>query len=54
VSAFRPISPKSALRLLDAAQIRADTQRMLVDLAVAGAVKGYARLIERKNRRAAR
>jgi len=27
---------------------------MLVDLAVAGAVKGYARLIERKNRRAAR
>jgi len=32
----------------------ADTQRMLVDLAMAGTVRGYARLIERKNRRAAR
>jgi len=54
VSAFRPISLKAALRLLDAAEIGADTQRMLVDLAMAGTVRDYARLIERKNRRVAR
>lgn len=46
MSAFRPISPHHALQLLDAAEIGTDSSRLLADLAMAGVVKGYARLVE--------
>jgi hypothetical protein len=46
VTAFRPISPHAAIQILDAADIGADLHRLLANLAMAGLVKGYARLIE--------
>lgn len=46
VSAFQPISPRAALQLLEAADIGVDCSRLLADLAEAGLVKGYARLVE--------
>lgn len=46
MTAFRPISPGAAIDILNAADIRVDRERLLVDLAMAGTVKGYARLIE--------
>lgn len=46
MSAFQPISPRAALQLLEAADIGVDCARLLADLAEAGRVKGYARLVE--------
>lgn len=46
MTAFRPISPQDALQILDEAKIGADLQQLLANLAMAGVVKGYARLIE--------
>ncbi len=46
MSAFQPISPRAALELLEAADVGLDCARLLVDLAEAGLVKGYARLVE--------
>ena len=46
VTAFRPISPHAAIQILDTADIGADLHRLLANLAMAGLVKGYARLIE--------
>lgn len=46
MTAFRPISPHDALQILDEAKIGADLQQLLANLAMAGVVKGYARLIE--------
>jgi excisionase family DNA binding protein len=54
VTAFRPISPHDALQILDAAKIGADLQQLLANLAMAGVVKGYARLIETEAPGAAR
>ena len=46
MSAFRPISPQAAVQILDAADVGINADARLLDLAVAGIVKGYARLIE--------
>ena len=46
MSAFQPISPRAALRLLEDADTGVDCVRLLADLAEAGLIKGYARLQE--------
>lgn len=46
MSAFRPISPHAALQIFEEADIGADKQRLMANLAMAGVVKGYARLVE--------
>ena len=46
MSAFRPISPHAAIQIFSDADIGVDRQRLLADLAMAGVVKSYARLIE--------
>ena len=46
MSAFRPISPRAAVQILEDADVGVDAALLLVDLAAAGVVKGYARLIE--------
>lgn len=46
MSAFRPISPQAAVQILDAANVGINSDSRLLDLAAAGVVKGYARLIE--------
>ncbi|MBZ9647071.1 hypothetical protein K9B33_05920 [Sphingobium sp. 3R8] len=43
MTSFRPIPPRAALAMLDAPII--DAQIILSDLAAAGLVKGYARLL---------
>jgi excisionase family DNA binding protein len=46
VSAFQPISPRAAIQLLEDADTGLDCAQLLADLAEAGRVKGYARLVE--------
>lgn len=46
MGAFRPISPQAAVQILDAADVGANSDQRLLDFAIAGVVKGYARLIE--------
>lgn len=46
VSSFCPISPAAAIQILDAASVGTGQKRLLADLAMAGVIKGYARLIE--------
>lgn len=53
MSAFNPIPPRAAAELVDAAQI-GDAASVLVDFAIAGRVKGYARLVEMVDARGAR
>lgn len=47
MTAFNPISPAAAVQILDAASVGAEHQRLLADLAMAGIIKAYARLIEK-------
>ncbi|WP_394648244.1 helix-turn-helix domain-containing protein [uncultured Sphingomonas sp.] len=54
MTAFRPISPAAAVQILDAASVGAEHQRLLADLAMAGVIKAYARLIESDVRGGAR
>jgi excisionase family DNA binding protein len=54
VTAFCPISPAAAVQILDAASVGAEHQRLLADLAMAGVIKAYARLIESDVRGGAR
>lgn len=46
MTAFHPISPRSALQILESADIGVDGARLLLDLAEAGLIRGYARLVE--------
>lgn len=46
MTAFRPISPAAAVQILDAGSVGAEHRRLLADLAMAGIIKAYARLIE--------
>ena len=46
MSAYNPISPRAAVQLLKSADVGVDCERLLADLAEAGSVKGYARLVE--------
>lgn len=46
MTAHRPISPSAAIQILDAASVGVGREQLLADLAMAGVVKGYARLIE--------
>ena len=47
MTAFRPISPAAAVQILDAASVGPEHKRLLADLAMAGIIKAYARLIEK-------
>lgn len=47
MTAWRPISPTEARNILANATVGGDAGALLIDLAQAGLVKGYARLIER-------
>lgn len=47
MTAWRPISPTEARNILENATVGGDAGALLIDLAQAGLVKGYARLIER-------
>ncbi|HEX7822709.1 MAG TPA: hypothetical protein VF463_19070 [Sphingobium sp.] len=47
MSAWKPIAPNEAIKLLEAAEIGVDPAALLLDLAQAGLVKGYARLVSR-------
>lgn len=46
MSAFQPIPPKHAAKLIEDAGMGEDGKRLILELAAAGDVKGYARLIE--------
>ncbi|MBT2185539.1 helix-turn-helix domain-containing protein [Sphingobium nicotianae] len=45
LSAFKPIPPHAALKLLEDADVGVDAEQLLTDLAAAGLIKGYARVI---------
>lgn len=45
MTAFRPISPSAALAMLEGSDV--DARTLLADLAEAGIIKGYARLLKR-------
>jgi hypothetical protein len=46
MSAFQPIPPKHAAELIEAAGMGEEGKRLILELAAAGAVKGYASMIE--------
>lgn len=48
MTAFRPISPPEATKLIEAAQVGVDAEQLIADLAEAGLVRGYARLVKRE------